>query len=315
METEKVAKLIKNIGNVIRGKNKAVEAAVLCFLSDGHLLIEDLPGIGKTMLAKSIARSVKGKFKRIQFTPDLLPSDITGVSIYDQGEKDFRFIEGPIFANIILADEINRTTPRTQSALLEAMDEHNVTIDGVTHALPEPFFVMATQNPLEYHGTYPLPEGQLDRFLISINLGYPDEKAELIILQDQKIEHPINKIKPVIDVSDVQEIKARIKQVFIEKELESYILNIVRATRTKEEIIIGASPRATLGLSRISQAEAFLEGRDYVIPDDIKKYALFVLSHRLIFKPQYRLQREARNEVVQKLISGIPVPVGLEKND
>lgn len=309
--TRETQKLIDNIELVIKGKRTAVELAVIAFLSRGHLLIEDVPGVGKTMLAKALAKSVNGTFKRIQFTPDLLPSDITGTSLFNQKIHDFQFSPGPIFASIILADEINRTTPRTQSALLEGMDEYQVTVDGMTYPLPNPFFVMATQNPIEYHGTYPLPEGQLDRFLMSISLGYPDEQAEKEIVKSQKLTHPIEKISPVLKAEDILKIQEEIKQVHVDDSLVDYVLKVVSATRSHQDLILGASPRGSLAIIRTAQASAVLGGRDFIVPDDIKKVAVAVLSHRVMVKPQLRLGKSPSQRIIASILEEIPVPVGL----
>lgn len=309
--TRETQKLIENIELVIKGKRAAVELAVIAFLCRGHLLIEDVPGVGKTMLAKALAKSVNGTFKRIQFTPDLLPSDITGTSLFNQKIHDFEFSSGPIFANIILADEINRTTPRTQSALLEAMDEYQVTVDGTTHPLPKPFFVMATQNPIEYHGTYPLPEGQLDRFLMSISLGYPDEQAEKEIVRSQKLSHPIEKISPVLKAEDILKIQEEIKQVHVDDSLVDYVLKVVSATRSRQDLILGASPRGSLAIIRTAQGSAAMEGRDFILPDDIKKVAGAVLSHRVMVKPQLRLGKSPSRKIIASILEEIPVPVRL----
>lgn len=308
--SRKIKQLVDNIERVIKGKHDVVRLAVLALISEGHLLIEDLPGVGKTMLARSIAKSVKASFKRIQFTPDMLPSDITGVTLFNQKTGDFQFSPGPIFANIILADEINRTTPRTQSSLLEAMDEHQVTIDGMAHPLPRPFFVVATQNPLEYHGTYPLPEGQLDRFLMSLNLGYPAKTDESEILRSQKEEHPINAISPVLETEDILALQKAVRGVYIEESLVNYILEIVFATRTNSDMVIGVSPRGTIGLTKVAQAMAASEGRDFVLPDDIKQVASFVLSHRILLKPQRRLGADANRKAIGAVLEQVPVPVG-----
>ncbi len=306
-----IKKLVENVEKVIKGKSKAVEMSILCFLSSGHLLIEDLPGVGKTMLAKSIAKSVNGLFKRVQFTPDLLPSDITGITIYDQKLRDFKFAPGPVFANIVLADEINRTTPRTQSALLEAMEERQVTVDGVTHPLPEPFFVIATQNPLEYHGTYPLPEGQLDRFLVSISLGYPPKEAEKEILKSQLIRHPIETLEAVISAEEIVKIQKVIRKIYVEESLIDYALKIVLATRDHPDVLLGSSPRGTISLTRLAQAKAASEGRDYILPDDIKYVATYTLSHRIVLKPHLRLGQNANKELIKSILNQIPVPIGL----
>ena len=304
------AKLINNIETVIKGKREAVELAVTAFLCQGHLIIEDVPGVGKTMLAKSIAKSVDGTFKRIQFTPDLLPSDITGTNLFNQKTGDFVFQPGPIFANIVLADEINRTTPRTQSALLEAMDERHVTSDGVSRPLPEPFFVIATQNPADYHGTYPLPEGQLDRFLMSINLGYPaagDEKAVVIA---QRIKHPIEDVKPVMRAADVVTAQQAVRSVKVEDTLIDYAMAVTDATRKSADLTLGASPRGTLALVHVAQGLAAIKGRDYILPDDIKKVAVSVLAHRISVKPKLKTRSNSAGAIVAAILEATPVPVG-----
>ncbi len=302
-------KLIDNIETVIKGKRDAVELAVTAFLCEGHLLIEDVPGVGKTVLAKSIAKSVHGSFKRIQFTPDLLPSDITGTSLFNQKTGDFEFQPGPVFANIILADEINRTTPRTQSALLEAMDERQVTVDGVGRNLPRPFFVIATQNPAEYHGTYPLPEGQLDRFLMSINLGYAARDDERAVVVSQKLTHPIDKLKPVMQAADIVKAQAAVRAVNIDETLIDYVLTIVQATRDSEDLVLGASPRGTLALVHTAQGFAAVRGRDYVLPDDIKAVAMAVLSHRIFVKPRLRTGEAPARRIIARILDETPVPI------
>lgn len=313
MDTEKIAKaskkLIDNVETVIKGKREAVELAVVAFSCHGHLLIEDVPGVGKTMLARAIAKSINGTFRRIQFTPDLLPSDITGTSLFNQKIHDFQFSPGPVFANIVLADEINRTTPRTQSALLEAMDEYQVTVDGIAHLLPEPFFVIATQNPIEYHGTYPLPEGQLDRFLMSINLGYPEEAAEKEIIKSQRISHPIESVSPVLKAEDLLGVYEGVKQVHISESLVDYVLKIVTATRDHRDLVLGASPRGSLAIIRTAQGVAAIGGRDYVLPDDIKKVSPAVLSHRIMVKPQLRLGKSPGRKVISSILGEIEVPL------
>lgn len=303
------SKLVDNIETVIKGKRPAVELAVTAFLCQGHLLIEDVPGVGKTMLAKSIAKSVDGTFKRIQFTPDLLPSDITGTSLYNQKTGDFEFQPGPVFANIVLADEINRTTPRTQSALLEAMDERQVTIDGVTREMPKPFFVIATQNPVEYHGTYPLPEGQLDRFLMSINLGYPDASDEKEVVLSQRTAHPIETLKAVMKAEDIVKAQAAVKTVKVDETLIDYILKITEATRRSDDFVLGASPRGTLSLVHTSQGYAAIRGRDYVLPDDIKAVAIAVLAHRVFVKPRMKTGEAPARRIIAKILDEVPVPI------
>ena len=305
-----LSRVVDNVEQVIRGKRSTVEAAVLALAADGHLLIEDAPGVGKTMLAKAIARSINADFKRIQATPDLLPSDITGVAIYHGSNgKGFEFMPGPVFSNLVLVDEINRTTPRTQSALLEAMEERQVTAEGVSRAVPKPFFVIATQNPLEYHGTYPLPEGQLDRFLIALSLGYLDPAEEKRVIGDQLLEHPIERIVPVISLSEVEEIQAKVRETQVEPVVLDYAVALSGGTRTHSDVILGASPRGTLGLTRAGQARALLLGRDYVLPDDLKAIAMMVLAHRLTLKPQLRRGPSAARGVVSDILEQVPVPV------
>lgn len=306
---EALGRILENVQRVIRGKKAVVEAAILALAAEGHLLIEDAPGVGKTMLAKSIARSIDASFKRIQATPDLLPSDITGVAIYHQASGEFEFIPGPIFANVVLVDEVNRTTPRTQSALLEAMEERQVTAEGVSRSVPVPFFVIATQNPLEYHGTYPLPEGQLDRFLIDLSLGYPEMSDEVGVITDQLIEHPIERISPVISLSEVEEIQGRVKETRVETPVAEYAVAIARATRAHPDLSLGAGPRGSLGLIRVGQARALMQGRDFVLPDDVKVVAPMVLSHRLALKPQLRKGHGAGQALVKDILREVPVPV------
>ncbi len=303
------AKLVDNIEMVIKGKRRAVELSVAALLCRGHLLIEDVPGVGKTMLAKSIAKSVDGTFKRIQFTPDLLPSDITGASLFNQKTGDFEWQPGPVFGNIVLADEINRTTPRTQSALLEAMDERQVTIDGVTRAMPEPFFVIATQNPVEYHGTYPLPEGQLDRFLMSINLGYPDAADEKAVVVSQQSSHPIETLKPVMHADEIVEAQAAVKTVSVDETLIDYVLKITDATRRSDDFVLGASPRGTLALVHTAQGHAAINGRTFVLPDDIKAVAMAVLAHRVFVKPRLKTGEAPARKIIARILDEVPVPI------
>lgn len=302
--------VIKNLEKVIVGKRDAVELIVIGLLSQGHILIEDVPGVGKTMLARSLARSLDCSFNRIQFTPDMLPSDVTGVSIYNQKRGEFEFRPGPIIGQIILADEINRATPKTQAALLEAMEEHQVTVDGMTHLLPKPFMVLATQNPIEYEGTFPLPEAQLDRFLLRVRLGYPDYNDELKILDDQQLRHPIETLKAVVKVKEVLQAAEGIKKVFLSPLVKRYIADLTRRTRQSSDIYLGASPRGTLALSRASQARAALSGREYVLPDDVKDTAVPVLGHRIIVSPAARLRELSADRIVQEIIHTTPAPGG-----
>lgn len=307
-ENHRAKALVENVRRVIRGKDEQVTLAVIALLSGGHLLIEDVPGVGKTMLARSLALSIHGTYRRIQFTPDLLPSDVTGTVIYNQKTADFEFRPGPVFANVVLADEINRATPRTQSSLLEAMDEGQVTADGTTHPLPRPFFVIATQNPVEYHGTYPLPEGQLDRFCMSITLGYPSEETEREIVQAQLLEHPVNSLGPVLEAEEIPHLQRAARRVSVHPDVLSYAVNLTRSTREEEGLRLGSSPRGTIFLVRTAQVRAFMDGRDFVTPDDVKALALPVLSHRVIPAVRSRSLSEARS-LIQGVLERVPVPV------
>ncbi|HDD54776.1 MAG TPA: MoxR family ATPase [Chloroflexi bacterium] len=303
-------KIINNINQVILGKNDTVELAVICLLSKGHLLIEDIPGVGKTMLARSLARSLDASFGRIQFTPDMLPSDITGVSIYNQANQDFEYRPGPVTSEIVLADEINRATPKTQSALLEAMQERTVTVDGVTHQLPELFMVIATQNPIEHEGTFRLPEAQLDRFLMRIRLGYPQLNDELNILDGQQYQHPIDELKAVVSVEEVQQAQEAVKEIHIAPPVKRYIVEMVQYTREHNDVYLGSSPRGSLGIYRASQARAAIRGRDYVTPDDIQGIAEPILGHRLILAPGARLQNRNEDNILEELLQRVQVPGG-----
>jgi len=301
-------RLIQNVGQVILGKRDVIELTVICLLCQGHLLIEDVPGVGKTMLAKALARSLGGSFKRIQFTPDMLPSDVTGTSIYNQKTGDFEFRPGPIMAQIVLADEINRATPKTQAALLEAMEERQVTVDGVTYPLGPPFLVLATQNPIEYEGTFPLPEAQLDRFLMRVSLGYPSPEQEMAILDAQQFRHPIEQLKQVTTVEALVATQEAIKSVYADKLIKEYIVALVDATRHHPEVYLGASPRGALTLFRAAQARAAIHNRDYVIPDDIKALAPATLGHRIIISPAARLKGITAGDVLDELLRTTPVP-------
>jgi MoxR-like ATPase len=303
-------RVLDNLEKVIIGKRDALELIVVGLLCQGHILIEDVPGVGKTMMARSLARSLACTFSRIQFTPDMLPSDVTGVSIYNQKSNQFEFRAGPIVGQIILADEINRATPKTQAALLEAMEERQVTVDGVTHMLPSPFMVLATQNPIEYEGTFPLPEAQLDRFLLRVRLGYPDLSDEIKILDEQQFKHPIETIEAVAQAGEVLEAAEAIKGIYLSQPVKRYIIDLTRHTRQSGDVYLGASPRGTLSLSRACQAYAALQGRDFVLPDDVKDLAVPVLAHRIIVSPEARLRELGADHIIQDLIHNIPVPGG-----
>jgi MoxR-like ATPase len=303
-------RLVTNIENVIVGKRETVELAVITLLCQGHLLIEDVPGVGKTMLARSVARSIGCSFSRIQFTPDMLPSDVTGVSIFNQVSREFEFRPGPIMAQIVLSDEINRATPKTQAALLEAMEERQVTVDGLTHFLPKPFMVMATQNPIEYEGTFPLPEAQLDRFLLRVRLGYPESMDEIKVLERQQFLHPIESLEKIVSEEEVLEAQEEVKKVFVAPAMKAYMVDITRRTREFPDVYLGASPRGSLTLFRTSQARAAIFGRDFVLPDDIKALAEGALCHRVILGPAARLRDLDAAEVVEEILGSVPVPGG-----
>ncbi len=311
--TESALKIIDSIETVIVGKREAVELTVAGFLSGGHILIEDIPGVGKTMLARTLALSVGGSFKRVQFTPDLLPADITGSSVFNQLEARFIFREGPIFANVVLADEINRATPKSQAALLEAMEEFTVTADGVTYDLPRPFFVMATENPIEYEGTYSLPEAQLDRFIMRVTLGYPSATDEVEILTRQIKRHPIEEVTPVIDDTEAAGLQVAVRDVFLDESLKQYIVAIVGKTRDHPDLDLGASPRGSIALMRCSQAVAAIAGRDYVRPDDIKRVAVPALAHRVIVnrvivRSEQSIHGLRALRVIEEALRSVPAP-------
>ncbi len=299
----------ENIGRVIVGKGEVADLAITALLCEGHILFEDVPGIGKTTLAKAFARSLGCSFRRIQFTPDLLPSDVTGLAVYNQKTQEFEFRPGPIFAQILLADEINRATPRTQSALLEAMQERQITVDGVPRALPRPFLVLATQNPIELEGTFPLPEAQVDRFFMKLALGYPSEEEEGAILLRFERAEPLDELKPVVDVGAVLAMQNAIRTVRVEASVRDYIVAIVRATRAHQAVELGASPRGSLNLYRAAQAYAALHGRDFVLPDDPKYLAPFILTHRIIIGAQTRLRGRTAQQIVKDVVDSVPVPV------
>ncbi len=302
-------RVVTNVERVIVGKHREVQLTLVALLCRGHVLIEDVPGVGKTVLAKTIARSIGCSFKRIQFTPDLLPGDVTGVSIFNQGTRVFEFRPGPVVAQIVLADEINRATPKTQSALLEAMEERQITVDGETHDLPVPFVVLATQNPIEYEGTFPLPEAQLDRFLLRISLGYPTHMEEISVLQNQMSGHPLSGIEQVVDVDELIEAQRFILDtVRVDPLILEYMVSLTEATRRHDEIYLGASPRGALGLLSSARAWAALAGRDYVLPDDVKALAEPVLAHRLIVSPAARMRNIDGRGIIRELLQRVPVP-------
>jgi MoxR-like ATPase len=302
-------KIIDNVERVIVGKREEVTLALVALLCKGHVLIEDVPGVGKTMLAKAISRSMGCSFKRIQFTPDLLPSDVTGISVFNQQTREFEFRPGPVITQIVLTDEINRATPKTQSSLLEAMEERQVTVDGVTYELPQPFLVLATQNPIEYEGTFPLPEAQLDRFLVRISLGYPSTAAEEIqVLDAQQRVHPIDSLAQVVSVEEILSAQKAVRETHLDQQIKEYIVSITTATRKHPDIYLGASPRGSIALYRTAQARAAIVGRDYVIPDDIKALAVPTLAHRMIISPAARLKNVVTSQVVQEVTNTIPAP-------
>lgn len=301
-------RVVDNVEEVIIGKHREVQLAFVAMLCRGHILIEDVPGVGKTVLAKSLAKSIGCTFSRIQFTPDLLPSDVTGVSVFSQKTREFEFRAGPIMAQIVLTDEINRATPKTQAALLECMEEHQVTVDEKTYPMPKPFLIMATQNPIEYEGTFPLPEAQLDRFLMRISLGHPRPDEEVRILDAQQFVHPLETIEQVVGVDELLAAQEEIKQVYVDPLIKEYIVSLVNATRSYPDVYLGASPRGSLALYRTGQALAALQGRDFVIPDDVKALAEVTLAHRVIVSPSARIKNVDTREVVQDILSTAPVP-------
>jgi MoxR-like ATPase len=309
MIAEIARRLRENVQKVIVGKDEAINLALVAVLCEGHVLLEDVPGIGKTTLARALAVSLGSTFRRIQFTPDLLPSDVTGLNWFNQREQAFEFRQGPIISQVVLADEINRATPRTQSALLEAMQERQVTIDGVTHPLPRPFLVLATQNPVELEGTFPLPEAQIDRFLLRIALGYPSEAEEAAILERFRLADPLPDLQAVVTPAEVIELQNQRRQIRVEESVRDYVVKVARATRKHSEIDLGASPRATLALYQAAQAWAGIQGREYVQPDDIKSIAPHVLTHRMMLSPQAQLRGRQPEELVAAIVDTVPVPV------
>ena len=305
---ELVAALVDNVQRVLVGKADQIQLGVICLLAGGHALIEDVPGVGKTTLAKALARSIGGNFERIQFTPDLLPSDVVGINMFDPTERTFQFRPGPVFANVLLADEINRATPKTQSALLEAMEERQVTLDGVTHPLDAPFMVLATQNPVDFAGTFPLPEAQLDRFSVRISLGYLSAESEVEMLERFDGCDPLSELQPVVGQDDIREAQSAIAQVHVSADLKAYMVRLVGASRDHPDLTLGASPRASLALYRLSQGRAAADGRDFVLPDDVKALAAPVLSHRLLFKPSAEMRGAGPEKLLAQLMESLPVP-------
>ena len=309
MIAQVAARVRENIQKVIVGKGEVIDLALVAILCEGHILLEDVPGIGKTMLARAIAASLDCTFRRIQFTPDLLPSDVTGISYFNQKKQEFEFRPGPIMSQVVLADEINRATPRTQSALLEAMQERQTTIDGVTYPLPHPFLVMATQNPIELEGTFPLPEAQVDRFLIKLPIGYPTEEEEHAILLRFERQDPLENLKPVTTPDELTAMQRQVREVRIEESVRGYVVNVVRATREHQDVQLGVSPRGTLALYKCSQALAAIRGREYVLPDDVKLLAPYVLTHRIIVSPATRLRGRQLTDVLIDVTETVPAPV------
>ncbi|MCL4237826.1 MAG: MoxR family ATPase [Anaerolineae bacterium] len=301
-------RIIDNVAQVIIGKRNEIRLTVIGLLCQGHLLIEDVPGVGKTMLARALARSIGASFSRIQFTPDMLPSDVTGVSVFNQRTHEFEFRPGPIMSQIVLTDEINRATPKTQAALLEAMEERQITVDGHTYALDEPFLVIATQNPIEYEGTFPLPEAQLDRFMLRIRLGYPTPQEEIAMLDSQQYQHPLIGLTQVVSVEDLMAAQRAVRDVYLNPDIKNYIVNLVTMTRQHPDVYLGASPRGALALYRAAQARAAVIGRDYVIPDDVKALADATLAHRIIIGPNARIKDIAPGSIVQSILAMVPVP-------
>ena len=301
-------RLLTNVGKVIFGKGREEQLAVMALMCQGHLLIEDVPGVGKTMLARSVAKSIGGKFRRIQFTPDLLPADITGVSVYNQKNSEFEYREGPISAEVVLADEINRASPKTQAALLEAMEERQVTVDGVPHPMPSTFMVMATQNPIEYEGTFPLPETELDRFLVRLKLGYPDKEDEMNVLEAQRYRHPIDEIGEVIEPGELAGLQAAVKTVHVAEDIRDYIVSVCAGTRDHPNLYLGASPRGSLAMYRLAQAKAVIDDRDYATPDDVKDLAYSALGHRVILSSAARIQGATADDAISEVLEQTPVP-------
>jgi MoxR-like ATPase len=309
-----IDKLIQNVEKVIVGKRDVIEKTLIALLAKGHLLLEDVPGVGKTMMVRALAKSIGGRFKRVQFTPDLLPSDIVGVSIYNQKTMEFEFKPGPLMTNILLADEINRTSPKSQSALLESMEEGSITVDGTTYHLERPFLVMATQNPIEYEGTFPLPEAQMDRFMLKINLGYPEKQHEVEILSRLTKTLTINSLEPVCTMEDIISIQDEVAQVYVDGTVKEYIVDLCRCTREHPDIMLGVSPRAAISLYRAGQAKAYLMHRDFVKPDDVKELAVNVLAHRIILHPEARMDDKLAEDIIRAMIAEVAVPVSKGKD-
>lgn len=305
---EYIKKLEENLNFVIKGKPEVIKLIIITLLAKGHILLEDIPGVGKTTLAKAISKSISGKFRRIQFTPDLLPTDIIGSPIYNPKEGTFNFRQGAVFSNILLADEINRASPRTQSSLLESMSESQVTVDGVSYNLDLPFLVIATQNPVEYHGTYPLPEAQMDRFSIQISLGYPDKNEELEILYSQKNKHPLNDLNPVLSCHDLIEIQEKVNNVVVEKGIAQYLLEIISQTRNNIDIKLGVSPRGSLMFFSMIRAYAYIQGRNYCLPDDVKYLAEYVLSHRIVLETKAKYSGIKKSQIIKDIVNKTPIP-------
>lgn len=310
MESSKLTKkIIENVSEVIKGKDEKIEMITAVFLAEGHILLEDLPGTGKTMLSRAFAKTLNLDFKRIQFTPDLMPSDLTGLNIYNRNKNDFELKKGPVFTDILLGDEINRATPRTQSALLEALAENQVSIDGTTHRLSDDFFIISTQNPIEYEGTFPLPEAQMDRFMVRMSIGYPDTSEEINMLNSQQKKHPINNISAVSNEEEINKSKDEIKDITVSDEVKNYIIRIINKSRNHKDIRVGASPRGSLALMKLSKSFAAIKDRDFVIPDDIKVIAEYVLSHRIILNPEAKIKGVKQREVIRRIIDEVQVVV------